>query len=90
MSAEKLVTRQLRRMAFWRVVGDIVAIPRRLLAGIVEALENLDTAIFYLELDAARQYEQLTGVDMARASGNEFRYAGLHPEPVFDFEAEDE
>lgn len=86
MSAEALVQKQLRRMVFWRLVGDVIGFPRRILQGLLDGIAEIEQAAFYLELDAARQYEALTGTDLGCASGQDGRYAGLHPEPVYDLE----
>lgn len=77
MSAEKTVSRMLRRLVLWRLLGDIISLPRRVLKAVVIWLECLETAIFTLELEAARQYEGLTGIKMDEAVGEPERYEGL-------------
>lgn len=69
--------RALWRLVFWHLVGDVVAIPRRLLDALTTIAAEFEKAVFYLELDAARRYEGLTDVDMGKASGQVERYEGL-------------
>jgi hypothetical protein len=77
VSAEKIVRRALWRVVFWRVVGDVVAIPRRILNALAMIFEEFEMAVFYLELDAARRYEALTDIDLGVAAGAPERYEGL-------------
>lgn len=74
---ERLSRRTLRAVAFWRFVAEAVAIPRRLLQAVVEILDRLEYAVFYFELDAARRYHALTGIDLAAAGGDVGRYADV-------------
>lgn len=85
MSAEKLVKRQLRRMVFWRFVGDVIGVPRRLLEALAGIVRQFEDCVFYFEADAARQYEKLTDVDLGRASGDGTRYMGLREDQFAKF-----
>lgn len=78
MSAEKLARRTLRSVALWRFVAELLAAPRRVLQAVVEILDRLENSVFYFELDAARRYHDLTGIDIAKAAGDEHRYAEMH------------
>lgn len=69
-----MARRALRAVVLWRLAFEIVAIPRRLLQAVVEILDRLEYAVFYYELDAARRYHALTGIDLAKAAGDEHRY----------------
>lgn len=77
MSAERAVRRALWRVTVWRLVGDIISLPRRVFEAFGEWLEQIELAVFYLELDAARRYALLTGIDLGTAVGQERRYEGL-------------
>jgi hypothetical protein len=100
LSVEKLGKRALRRMLFWRMVGELFTIPQILfytisqiftmlgnivmvIAGFFNGLRNwfraMEMAVFYLELDAARKYKLITGMDLAAASGDPTRYGRLDP-----------
>ena len=72
-----MVRRALWRVVFWRIVGDIIAIPRRILKALAMIFEEFEMAAFYLELDAARRYESLTDIDLGAAAGAPERYEGL-------------
>lgn len=75
-SIETQVRRALWRLVFWRLVGDAFSLPRRLLSVIAAWLLELERALFYFELDAARVYRALTGIDPAHALGERLRYGG--------------
>lgn len=87
-STEKQVRKALRRMVFWRIAGELLRIPAAFLNALsiffqvlVQWISSVEVAIFYFELDAARRYKLLTGVDPAAASGAPARYAmALHPD----------
>lgn len=81
---EKQTRRALRGMAFWRVVVIILNLPCYLMSGIIQLctviktwLADLSDAAMYFELDAARRYKALTGLDLGFAVGSPTRYAGL-------------
>lgn len=87
MSIEKQARKALRRVVFWRIVGGVVRLPHallRALASLLNAVGDLfgevQDAVMYFELDAARRYQLLTGTDLALASGDESRYELLDPE----------
>ena len=77
MSAERLTRRTLRSLTFWRVTGALVGVPRRLAAAVTDFMYDLELAVFYRELDAARRYRMLTGVDLGVAAGEPDRYRGV-------------
>lgn len=77
-SVEQIVRRSLWRLVFWRIMGDVAAIPRRVLECLAKIAGEFEMAVFYLELDAARRYEALTDVDLGVAAGEATRYEGLH------------
>lgn len=86
MSVEKQARRALRRMVFWRLVSDVAEIPYdvcKAIAGLFDVIASFSNKVslsfFYFELDAAREYRLLTGVDMGVATDNEQRYIGTRP-----------
>jgi hypothetical protein len=90
-SIEQLVRRAHRRMVFWRFVGDCIEVPYRLIQmlgavfvaimnGFCGIIMSFSRTVFYLELEAARQYKSLTGTDLGYAVGDPTRYGGLSPE----------
>ncbi|MBA2726534.1 MAG: hypothetical protein H0U53_11130 [Actinobacteria bacterium] len=97
-SIEQEAARQLRRAAFWRFVTAIIDLPGNLLnslAGLLHRAADLfgeaSTATFYFELDAARKYKNLTGVDLGFASkGDIERYAGTNPKVLARAEKDNE
>lgn len=82
-SIEARVRRAHRRLFFWRLVGDIIEIPLKLVSALSNAIcaifASLSKTVFYLELEAAREYMALTGADLAYALGETNRYGGLTP-----------
>lgn len=104
VSVEKETRRALRWMSWWRVVTACLG----LIEDLIRAVENLVQSVrnFFAELakaaygheqDHARRYYALTGLDPARADGDEDRYreiriaAGderrIEDDPDFDEEA---
>lgn len=77
MSVEKQVKRAVRRMFFWRLVGDLVSLPRMLFYSVSKFFTNVENAVFAMEIDAARQYYGLTTLDLGRAAGDPDRYRGV-------------
>lgn len=91
---ERHASRYLRRMIFWRVVGAFVDLPVRacnLVWNFCEFLKigltlvhgfftDISHSVFYLELDAARKHQLLTGFDIGKAAGSGGRYHLLDPE----------
>lgn len=93
MSVEKQARKALRRMFLWRVVGELFVLPRllcqalqALVVGLAQWFRHLEMAVFILELDAARRYKLLTGLDMGTASGEPGRYALTDPQRNEDFQ----
>lgn len=94
MNVERQARRYLRRMIFWRIVGAFADIPVRVCNVLWNLCEFLKTTItfihgfcqdishsvFYLELDAARKHQLLTGFDMAKAAGDGGRFHLLDAE----------
>lgn len=83
-SIEKQAKRALRRAVFWRLVGDTLALPRvflnvvvTLCNGLAAWFRNIEVAVFYFELDAARKYKLLAGLDISAATGDLVRYGLL-------------
>lgn len=76
-SVERQVQRSLWAVFFYRGIGDLVALPRMLLNSAAVWILACERTLMYLELDAARRYRALTGVDLAVAVGEDSRYAGL-------------
>jgi hypothetical protein len=74
-----MVRRSLWRLVWWRFFGDVISLPRRLLNAVVLWLVDIERCFFYLELDAARTYKLLTGIDPAHGTGERVRYAGTAP-----------
>lgn len=86
-SIEKQARRALRRMIFYRLLGEFVSFPQVLIQPLVrffkllgEWVRCIELAIFQLELDAARRYKLLTGVDLPTAAGDPGRYGALDAE----------
>lgn len=83
-SIEKQARRALRRMIFYRVLGELMSLPQVIiqpLRGFFKLLgdffRQMELAIFQLELDAARRYKLLTGLDLPTAAGDPGRYGAL-------------
>jgi hypothetical protein len=86
VNLEKQARRALRRAVFFRLLSALVAAPADLFSwiaggfGWLAALcREAETAIFYFELDAARNYRNVTGYDLGVATGTEERYMGTRP-----------
>lgn len=79
-SVEARVRRAFWAMLFWRIVGDVLGIPSKLLRAVALVFESIEKSIFYAELESARRYKALTGTDLAYALGETGRYGGLSPE----------
>lgn len=86
MSVEKQARRALRRVVFWRIVLNFADLPRDLFraaaaffGAFADFFDDVSTALFYFELDAAREYRLLSGFDLGVAVGNEERYMGTRP-----------
>jgi hypothetical protein len=80
-SVEKQVSRALRRLTFWRIVGEFVGFPSTFFAAIAACftsihtlVSNLELAVFSLELEQARRYRTLTGIDLGVAGKQPGRY----------------
>lgn len=91
MSVEKQARRALWRMVFWRMVGELVSLPKALfsvggmvLEAIAQWFQRVEMALFSLELDAARRYKLLTGVDMGTAMRQPGRYGLVNNPEVAD------
>jgi len=81
-SIEKQTRRALRRVVFYRILGDCFALPQfilkalvALIAGISRFFNRIEITIFCLEQDAARRYSLLSGLDLGTATGEPGRYA---------------
>jgi hypothetical protein len=87
MSVEKETRKALRRAVWWRLLGDglglFVRRPLFILSAAFQMLGagivDLERAIMYYEIDAARRYKSLTGLDLAYGAGDAARYHGLDP-----------
>lgn len=87
MSVEKQARWALRRVIFYRILGDVFSLPQfilkafvMLLGGISRWFNRMEITIFCLEQDAARRYSLLTGLDLGTATGEPGRYApALNP-----------
>lgn len=84
MSVEKYARRALWRMTFFRLCGEMFVLPQVFLRMIQSAcgflgswFKNLEMLFFTLELDAARRYKLLTGIDLPAAAHDPGRYALL-------------
>lgn len=81
MNVERQVRRARWLMAFWRVVVSVLEVPERVIRAVVTLLHAfadffaaLARIAFTMELDAARRYYALTGLDLAAANGEDDRY----------------
>ena len=99
MSIERQVRMSLWRLSAWRLVVTLIELPEalfRALATLVHVAETffskLSIVAFQMELDAARKYFALTGLDLAKANGDDDRYravriaAGVEEEEEYDAE----
>lgn len=77
MNVERQIRRTRRWLVFWRLMGDVIGVPRTLCRALDKCLLMFERTIFYLELDAARRYRALTGADLAIGLGEPNRYSGL-------------
>jgi len=87
VSIEEQARQALRRIIFYRLLGEVFSLPQFILGGFVSLLvgigkwfNRLELAIFALEQDAARRYILLTGLDLGTATGEPGRYAALNAE----------
>lgn len=71
-------------MTFFRFCGELFVLPQAFLRMIQAAcgflgswFKNLEMLVFTLELDAARRYKLLTGIDLPAAAHDPGRYALL-------------
>lgn len=93
-SIEKQARKALRRMVFWRIVGELFMLPQAVVIGLMAFLQHMvgwlksaEMSLFYLELDAARRYKLLTGSDLGAASSAPARYGLLnHPDLTDDMQ----
>lgn len=81
MSVEAETRKALRRAAFWRSACVAIELPRGIANSFLEFFDGVSYAAFYMELDAARRYRLLSGVDLGVASGST-RYVGMTPEAL--------
>lgn len=86
-SIEKQARRAMRRLVFYRFLGEIFSFPQfilraciTLLSGLAKWFNRLEISIFCLEQDAARRYYLLTNLDIGLATGEPGRYAALNPD----------
>jgi hypothetical protein len=93
-SIERQARRALYRMVFWRLAGELFSLAQVFLSALQVLFQaglnlfnglrlwfnRIELAVFCLELDAARKYKLLTGVDMGTATHETGRYAMLDPE----------
>lgn len=84
MSVEKHARRALWRMTFFRLLGECFVLPQVFLKIVMSAcgllgswFRNLEMLVFTLELDAARRYKLLSGIDLPAAAHDPGRYALL-------------
>lgn len=74
-------------MLIYRLIGELFTMPQFIVRAVTLALQalaswfrQLEMAVFIMELDAARRYQLLTGIDLGTAGGEASRYAALDPE----------
>lgn len=86
MSVEKEARRALRRVVFYRLLGEVFSFPQvflrvlsALMLGLCRWFNKVEVTIFCLEQDAARRYMLLSGLDLGTATGEPGRYAALNP-----------
>lgn len=86
-SVEKQARKALRRLTFYRLLGELIALPQVICKAVISILmsfgrwfNRIELAIFALEQDAARRYILLTGLDLGTATGEPGRYAALNAE----------
>lgn len=102
MSIEKETKRSIRWMTFWRVATAVSAVPEDAFDVLAQGMyvgknifRELSKALYGLEQEHARRYYALTGLDPARADGDESRYqeiriaAGDEKRPDFDEDEDD-
>jgi hypothetical protein len=82
VTAEKLASRYLRHVTYWRLLATAVALPAKLLEACSGFFRDIQGDIFLLELHAANRYRLLTGSDLGVASGEDARYLGMAPDVV--------
>ena len=74
MSAEEHRTNLVHRASLWRFLGDISEQTSGVLHAVARAVDKLGMAAFYMEADAARQYRDLTGIDLGQMVAEPNRY----------------
>lgn len=103
MSVEKETRRALRWMGFWRIVvsgisvfEDLFGVLSNLMLVGREFFRQLSKTAYTFEQEHARRYFALTGLDPARADGDEERYqeiritAGVEERPSFGFDEDED
>ena len=90
---EGRVRRSRRRMIAYRLLGDLASSPQcwiRPAQGVLrmhgDFFKALEVTIFQLELDAAREYKLIAGIDLPTAGGDPGRYGGLDVERNHDLQ----
>lgn len=94
-SVERLTRRALRRIAFWRTICTVLLFPSwvikaatQIILRIADVFDELSDVAFIFELEAARRYRSLTGIDLGYAvKGDIQRYAGMNPKALAQAEA---
>ena len=74
MSAEDHRRQLLRRAAFWRFVTDVADASAVVIRAVGNGVDKVGMAAFYLESDSARQYRDLTGLDLGEMVAEPNRY----------------
>ncbi len=96
-SIEKQVAREMRRVAFWRMMTSFAVVPFNMLSWFAEGVRRLalpfdamSDVTFMYEAEAARRYRLLTGVDIGFVTtGDLNRYVGTNPKALAAAEKEE-
>jgi hypothetical protein len=75
VSVEKLVRASLLEAVGGRILAETIDIAGRVFHALGNGLDEVSDGLFYIELDGARRYENLTGVNLGDAAGNPQRHA---------------
>ncbi|MBA3405481.1 MAG: hypothetical protein H0U13_12485 [Gemmatimonadaceae bacterium] len=97
MSVEKQVSREMHRVAFWRMATSFAVLPFNMISWLAEGVRRLalpfdalSDVMFMYEAEAARRYRLLTGVDIGFATtGDLNRYVGTNPKALAAAEKEE-
>lgn len=71
---ELIIRNAVYRLVFWRVLGDLFTFIRGVLLSLHNYSCSVEKAVWLLEIEAARTYHSLTGIDPGQVVGDDSRF----------------